>query len=123
MQAAQQAEAEDKAAQAEADASEKLKSILQSAVKACGADKQYAVVSDGGMTLTVEHKGKDDFAGLAAKEMWCIVDALKAPSAVKSHMEQTTSMDGRQSASWGNIEVSWSYHPKRGMDSVYTVVE
>ncbi|WP_350348659.1 hypothetical protein ABIQ69_01645 [Agromyces sp. G08B096] len=107
------------ATEAEAAASE----LFRGAVRACGANQSYALVEDDGRTLTLEHEGEEDSAGLDASEVWCIVEELDAPAAVISHMEQTTSMDGRQSEAWDNIEVSWSYHPDRGMDSVWRITE
>jgi hypothetical protein len=79
-----------------------------------------ASISDNGHTMTVENKGKEDSYGLDQAKMWCLVKAVGAPQAAVSHMEQTTSLDGRQTESWGNITVSWSFHPDRGMDSVFT---
>jgi hypothetical protein len=78
-------------------------------------------VGDEGRTLTIDHRGEDDVVGASSEALFCIVAALDTPSAVVSHMEQTTSMDGRQTESWQNVTVSWSYHPDRGMDSVFTV--
>jgi len=76
------------------------------------------------MTMTINNVGKKDGGyGLDATTMWCVIDALGAPSSATSHMEQTTSMDGRQTESWDDIEVSWSYHPDRGMDSVWKIAE
>jgi len=122
--AADEAQARDDAAQARSA----LAAVFPEAVRTCDADEDFAVVSDGGLTLTIDGHGKDDFTydpfeatGLDATPMWCIVDALKAPTAVISHMEQTTSLDGRQTEAWDNIEVSWSYHPDRGMDSVWQI--
>lgn len=106
-----------------ADVQEALEKILPHAVRKCDADSEFAVVSDHNHTLTIEQKGKDDYEGITGVELWCIIGALNAPSSVASHMEQTTSMDGRQTESWDNIEASWSYHPDRGMDSVFEVVD
>lgn len=101
-----------------------LKDVFPEAVDNCNADRTYAVVSDGDRTLTIDHEGDEDYrGGLSSTEMWCIIEVLGAPTAVMSHMEQTTSLDGRQTESWGNIEVSWSYHPDRGMDAVFEIVD
>lgn len=32
-------------------------------------------------------------------------------------------MDGRQTETWNNLELSWSYHPDRGADFVVTLEE
>jgi hypothetical protein len=36
-------------------------------------------------------------------------------------MNQTTSLDGRQTETWDDITVSFSYHTDRGMGSVLTI--
>jgi hypothetical protein len=79
------------------------------------------VISDEGHSLTIESKGEDDISGLDYEALFCIMDELGAPKAVTSHMEQTTSMDGRQTETWDDITISFSYHPDRGMDSVLTI--
>ncbi|TFD46616.1 hypothetical protein E3T33_04580 [Cryobacterium sp. TMT1-2-1] len=105
------------------DAERLTKQILPRAANDCQADTAFAVVSDDHLSLTIDHKGKEDYSGgLSTREMMCIFDKLGVPSAVASHMQQTTSMDGRQTEAWDNIEVSWSYHPDRGMDSVVEIV-
>lgn len=111
-------------AEAEAAVAAQVDETFSNAVRACGADKTYAIVGDKGNTLSVEHAGKDDFgAGITGEEVWCLIDSMDAPQAVVSHMEQTTSMDGRQTETWDNIEASWSYHPDRGMDSVFKITD
>ncbi|MDF2847135.1 MAG: hypothetical protein K0R97_1117 [Oerskovia sp.] len=120
---AQEAADEQARADAAAAAKEAQQAVLQAAMSACGLDDgdPGLQVGDEGRTLTVDHRGGDDSAGASSEELFCIVDALDTPSSVVSHMEQTTSMDGRQTESWDNITVSWSYHPDRGMDSIFTV--
>jgi hypothetical protein len=109
---------------AAADAASALSEILPSVVDVCAADREFAVVGDGGLSLTIDNKGEEDYlGGLSYESMMCIFERLDAPTAAIAHMQQTTSMDGRQTESWDDLEVSWSYHPDRGMDSVITVAE
>jgi hypothetical protein len=35
-------------------------------------------------------------------------------------MDNTRALDGMQTASWGNYEASWTYHPDEGLDVVVT---
>lgn len=103
-------------------AEESKASLLTDALDHCGVEESAdAELGDGGMTLTVNDRGEDDFGGLGTDKAWCIVKALKPPAAVTSHIEQTTSMDGRQTESWGDVAISWSYHPDRGFDYILTV--
>jgi hypothetical protein len=48
-------------------------------------------------------------------------DALKVPQAVRSHMEQTRALDGRQTDTWPGFTASWTYHPEQGLDVVVQV--
>lgn len=73
---------------------------------------------DDGKSLTIDAKGKEDLSGTPWDKQQCILEFLKAPSSVMSHIGQTTAMDGRQTESWDGITVEWSYHPDRGADMV-----
>ena len=112
---------EREAASIAANADLAIKEVFRDAIGECDADRSFAIVGDGGLTLTIDAKGGDDYQGLNNVDLWCIVLELGAPASAIAHMEQTTSMDGRQTESWDEIEVSWSYHPDRGMDSVWTI--
>jgi|SRR5699024_1019954 len=96
--------------------------ILTQAAQAC--DLPMGVnVQDDGVTLVFDHEGEDDFAGGDLEDIMCVFTELDMPSRIRTHMSQTTSMDGRQTASWDNLEVQWSYHPDRGLDGMVTLVE
>lgn len=96
--------------------------VIPNAVETCGvASTDGIVVADEGRSLTFDMKGDDDLRGADITDIVCVFTALDMPSAVVSHMDQTTSMDGRQTESWGDLTVSWSYHPDRGLDGVLTV--
>jgi len=95
--------------------------LLSNAVASCGLDSSDAEIGDEGLTLDLENRGQDDYAGVSSADLWCFVEEMKTPSSIVSHKEQTTSMDGRQVEEFDGIEVSWSYHPDRGMDSIWTV--
>lgn len=98
--------------------------VLPDAVEDCGVTgTEGIVVADEGRSLTFDMKGNDDYSGERITDLTCVFAALDMPSAVVSHMDQTTSMDGRQSESWGDLTVSWSYHPDRGLDGVLTVAD
>ena len=111
------------ATKAAAAALESRRAVLTAAVASCGASgAEGLVLGDGGTTLTFDMKGTDESTGTSIQKISCIFTALDIPANVSSHIDQTTSMDGRQSESWGDVTVSWSYHPDRGLDGVLTVV-
>lgn len=118
---ASEARAEEQAA---AESSAARTAILGDAVDACEVrDAEGFVLGDGGTTLTLDNKGEDDYVGADYVDIACVFGELGMPSSVSSHVGQTTSMDGRQSAEWDDLELQWSYHPDRGMDGVITVLE
>ncbi len=96
--------------------------ILPDALEGCDATGADGfALGDGGLSLTFDMKGEDESTGGAYLDIACVFLALDMPSAVTSHIDQTTSMDGRQTETWDGITVSWSYHPDRGLDGVLTV--
>ncbi|MFF1875631.1 hypothetical protein [Kitasatospora herbaricolor] len=114
-----------KTAEKKAKAAESAKKYtLLTVLTDCGlGGSTDAELADDGYTLTVNGQGNDDYSGLQIDDEACILDALKAPSAVVSHVDQTTSMDGRQTETWGDVTMAWSYHPDRGLDAVFTVAK
>jgi hypothetical protein len=115
----------EKAAEKKAkDAATRKKYTLLTVLTNCGlGGNTDAELADDGYTLTVNGRGNDDFSGLLIDDEACILTGLNAPSAVISHVDQTTSMDGRQTETWGDITMAWSYHPDRGFDAVFTVAK
>ena len=117
------------AASAEASAEASAKSataakraVLTGAVSACKLTAAPGIqLGDGGTTLTFDVKGDKELTGASYKDVACIFSALKMPSSVSSHVQQTTSLDGRQQEKWAGITMAWSYHPDRGLDGVFTV--
>lgn len=92
------------------------------AAESCSAEKGSGItVTDNDQTLVFDMKGDEDTSGGDMLELACVLIALEAPDRVTTHMSQTTSMDGRQSADWDDIEVQWSYHPNRGLDAVFVL--
>ncbi len=95
--------------------------VLSAAAEACGSPEGITLQDDG-MTLTFDHRGEDEVTGGDIADIMCVFTELEMPSRIATHMGQTTSMDGRQSATWDGLEIQWSYHPDRGMDGMITVV-
>lgn len=110
---------------AAADAADAARAaILPDAAQACGVTGATGiVVADEGRSLTFDMQGDDDAGGADIGDIVCLFTELGMPSSVRSHIEQTTSVDGRQTQTWGDVDVSWSYHPDRGLDGVLTVAD
>ena len=74
-------------------------------------------VSDGGKTLIINGRGEDSY-GATIYDTACVLNAIGTPSYILSSMETTNSLMGRQSDTFDDINVSWSYHPDNGLDVV-----
>lgn len=100
-------------------------SALPDALSTCGVTAATPtngfVLGDDDRTLTFDNKGEEDLVGASTDDVLCVLGALHVPSSVLSHVEQTTSVDGRQQETWDGITLSWTYHPDRGLDGVVTV--
>lgn len=98
--------------------------IFQPVLTACGmSDDGDSRIGDGGNSLTINGKGNDDATGISVNDFVCVMTELETPDSVVSHVSQTTSLDGRQTERWSNLSMSWSYHPDRGADVIYTVIK
>lgn len=95
---------------------------LETAYTACAENSPGITLKDDGRTLIFDHKGEEDISGADIEDIACILLQLDIPDSIVSHMDQTTSLDGRQVEEWDNFQIQWSYHPKRGMDGLVTVV-
>lgn len=62
---------------------------------------------------------EDGFELLAWSKIKSVLNDLNFPSSVAEEMNQTRSLDGRQSASTDKYEVSWSYHPDNGLEALF----
>lgn len=94
---------------------------LIEATDVCG---KYGIsISEDGQSLTLDVQGNDDITGASWESYDCLTEVLEMPEFVISHIDQTTARDGRQSEVWDGIEFSWSYHPDRGLDGVFRIVQ
>lgn len=96
-------------------------STLTAAKAECADSNAYAKLGDGGRTLDVAGTGEEHpGAGVTSGERACILDELGAPASVRMKMGHTRALDGMQSATWGDYEATWTYHPDDGLQLVIT---
>lgn len=48
-------------------------------------------------------------------------EALGLPESVLNKMDQTRSVDGMQSYSTDELEITWTYHPDKGIEVDYSL--
>lgn len=79
-------------------------------------DRRLIELADAGKTIVAD--GGPNSEGVEATA--CILGTLETPTSTITVMDATTSLQGRQSDTWGDFEASWTYHPDNGFDVVIT---
>ena len=85
-------------------------------------ESSWATLSGDGTSLSVDTNpfNLDKYTDRdALKAIPEINKALGLPDSVYDRMGSTTAMQGVQSVDYGNLHVSWSYHPDNGMEVIY----
>ncbi|MDR7083569.1 hypothetical protein J2X01_002864 [Arthrobacter ginsengisoli] len=105
-------------AKAAAEAEANKPRPLPDAVGKCKltSEKTSAKLGDGGRSLSLDNKGKDDSSGLTMTQIDCVLEALNMPDSIYDQMGTTRALDGTQRDSWGAFSVSWNYHPDSGLN-------
>lgn len=119
ISAAQQAAAEEEAARvaAEAQAAEEARlATFTKELNRCGITSINASVLDGGEAVEMTRVTKYD--GPTYSELICLLQGLRAPSAIEAEIGQTRALDGRQTDGWDGYSISWGYHPDDGASIV-----
>lgn len=86
-------------------------------------DASWATLSKDGSYLSVDTNpyDADDYLNLDAVDAIPDINAaLGLPESLWEKMNHSSALDGRQSYEYGNIEVSWKYHPDHGLEIIYT---
>lgn len=82
----------------------------------------FASVANDGSYLSIDTNpsDKDDYMDYEAySAIIAVNEALELPESVLNRMNQTRSLDGVQSYSTDELEITWSYHPSRGLEVNY----
>ena len=99
-------------------------SRLNDAVAACGvADASGIVFAEDGQSLVFDGKGEEDYTGGDFNDVKCLLEALEAPSTVWAQMTNTTASMGQQQQDFDGINTSWNYHPDKGLNTTFKILE
>ena len=75
------------------------------------------------MSLDTNPDNEDDYFGVDSIEAMDAIEKVNRElgfnDSVAQEMQQTRSIDGRQSASNDDYEITWSYHPDNGLEVLY----
>lgn len=93
-------------------------SNLSSVYERCSSVSSRIKLSNDKKSITIE---ESQYSSLEALE--CIADATSMSDATLSNIEQTTGLDGRQSAEWGPYKASWSFNANCKSNAFQLVLE
>lgn len=92
--------------------------------------KHYCTASEDDLSMTIDTSPQNmtyTITGESEKAVGNGVvqranEFLGLPDWLYEEMMQTRAIDGRQRETFGNIMVSWSFHPSTGLEAVYRVI-
>lgn len=97
---------------------------FQKAADTCNVAHTSGIsLGDKGSSITIDTKGEKDSSGASMDDAVCILSALGIPDSVVSQMDDTSALDGRQTATWADVNASWTYHPNTGVKIILTHAE
>lgn len=80
-----------------------------------GSDKSYLQVDTNPYDI-------DDYYNATYLEILkSAITALKLPDYIYQRVLKTTAMQGRQEVTANGITVSWTYHPNKGLEAMFTI--
>lgn len=80
-----------------------------------GSDKSYLQVD------TNPYDIDDYYNDTYLQILKSAITALKLPDYIYQRMLKTTAMQGRQDVTVNGINVSWTYHPDKGLEAMFTI--
>lgn len=92
-------------------------SVIFDASAACALDSRFSKLGDDDKTLSLSNVFLSEF-GITESNWQCVVRVLKIPLFVTTQIAETRAIDGRQSATFGKITASWTYHPDQGLNII-----
>lgn len=83
---------------------------------------EWVTVSKDGKSMRIDTNPADEegyYSYKAADAIRDINESLGLPDVLYDKMGETRAIDGRQTAAYKNISVSWTYHPDDGLEIIY----
>lgn len=91
---------------------------IEAALESCDIiPGPFFSLGDEGTSLSISTGGEDS-AGASLSDVACVLAALDVPDSVITRIDSTRALDGRQEASWDDLDATWGYHPDTGLDLV-----
>ncbi|PPG51986.1 hypothetical protein C5C24_05770 [Rathayibacter sp. AY2B3] len=91
---------------------------IESALETCDVSPGgYFALGDDGTSLSMQTEGAES-PGADLADVACVLSEVDVPDSVLTRIDSTRALDGRQEASWDDLDASWGYHPDNGLDLV-----
>lgn len=87
-------------------------------------DSSFATLASDGSYLSIDTNpdDKDDYIDYVAYfAITSVNEALGLPESVLNKMNQTRAVDGMQSYSTDDLDITWTYHPDDGLEVTYAL--
>ena len=92
--------------------------VIETALETCDVSPGgYFALGDDGTSLSMQTEGAES-AGADLADVACVLAEVDVPDSVLTRIDSTRALDGRQEASWDDLDASWGYHPDSGLDLV-----
>lgn len=92
--------------------------VIESALETCDVTPgAYFALGDDGTSLSLQTAGAES-PGADLADVACVLTEVDVPDSVLTRIDSTRALDGRQEASWDDLDASWGYHPDSGLDLV-----
>lgn len=92
---------------------------LKNAIDDCESDG--TTLSSDGESIIVNAKNGYDYT--SDVDIVTIIAALGLPDSLGEEMASTNALMGRQTETYDDYEVSWSYHPDNGLDAIFKYID
>ena len=82
----------------------------------------YAELGYDGSYLSIDTNPNDSddyFSNTAWSQVQQVNDYLGLPASFEEKLLETRALDGRQTYTYGDFTMSWTYHPDRGLEIMY----
>jgi len=91
---------------------------IETALETCDVSPGgYFALGDDGTSLSMQTEGAES-PGADLADVACVLTEVDVPDSVLTRIDSTRALDGRQEASWDDLDASWGYHPDDGLDLV-----
>ena len=84
-------------------------------------NSKHTKLSNDGLSITIDSTDENDIDSML--DVFIVIDYLGFPDSVSEKIKNTNSRMGLQSETYDGYKITWSYHPKNGLDAIIEIIE